>query len=157
MYICAVISVYFKLWQLAYKILIGQTFPSTNLDVHCLFSVDFSIFHSILTCCLSARLLSFWMSREHATTCSHCFWYYPYSFICASGIILFIEAWNWTALADHISDPVAEMCWQGPANLVTNVTTPAPRIIAFKQADVQLHSPSLYHTHTHNHYLYLPS
>ncbi len=62
----------------------------------------------------------------------------------------------------QIWSPVPEMCWQGPANLVTNLTTPAPRIIAFKEADVLLHfhfPPYLTHihthTHTHSHYLSL--
>lgn len=103
---------------------------------------------------LSARLLSFWMTWGHFTTCSHCIWYWPYSFICGHGIILFIEAWNWTALPDLIP-----CSWNGLlAHLVTNLTTPALRIIAFKELDILLpfYSPP-YHTQTLSltHYLSL--
>lgn len=38
------------------------------------------------------------------------------------------------------------MCRQGSANLVSNLPTPAPRIIAFKEADVLLTLPP-FHTH----------
>lgn len=89
-----------------------QNFPSAPILVRYSFSAGFPSFilSWLLVRKVSACLLSFWMTRGHSTTCSHCFWYWPYSFICGRGIILFIGPWNWSALPDQRFDPLFLKC-----------------------------------------------